>query len=360
MTAISRLHIRSVRNIGDVSVDPDSCFNLFFGDNGSGKTSILEAVHALASGKSFRSAKLDSLVQHGSDNTLVFAELVSSHKLGFAKSFRSPPEIKLDGDQVKNWESIAKLLPVLVLDTNTFALADGGPQVRRSFLDWGVFHVEPGFLANWRSVKRCIAQRNLLLRSRTFESEQISAWDAELALCSESVDQSRKKYISLFEPIFNEVYSTLAPSISAQITLSYARGWDDSKRLQDVLSHNQSVDFKYNATQAGPHRAELLLKVGREKATDVLSRGQLKILVTAMKLAQARLLNGLSNQLCTFLVDDLSAELDSRNRKAVLALLASMGGQVFFTAVEKSDIESCLPESVSPAMFHVERGTIKA
>ncbi|MFT6293966.1 MAG: DNA replication and repair protein RecF [Glaciecola sp.] len=358
MTAISRLHVRAVRNIVDASIDPKAGFNLLYGSNGSGKTSILEAIHSLASGKSFRSGKLDLLVQHGSDKTLVFAELASGHKFGFSKSLKEPPQLKLDGDRVKNWESVALLLPLLVLDSNTFRLADGGPQVRRAFLDWGVFHVEPGFLANWRDVKRCIAQRNLLLRGRVFDSDQISAWDAHFARCSDYVDMSRKKYISLFFPLFTKIYSSLAPSLSEKLSFSYARGWDEGKHLEEVLVENQTLDFKYGATQAGPHRAEILLKFGKEKANDVLSRGQLKLLVIAMKIAQGELLNTLSSRRCSFLVDDLAAELDSTNRSKVLELLHAMQGQVFITAVERADIDTCLPDSASPTTFHVERGII--
>jgi DNA replication and repair protein RecF len=360
MTAISRLHVRAVRNIVDASIEPIDGFNLLFGGNGSGKTSILEAIHALASGKSFRSGKLDLLVQHGSRNTLVFGEMVSGHKFGFSKILKESPELKLDGDRVKNWESIALLLPLLVLDSNTFLLADGGPQVRRAFLDWGVFHVEPSFLPNWRNVKRCIAQRNLLLRARVFESEQVSAWDAEFAPCSEYVDASRRKYISLFLPLFKQIYSALAPSMADNLFLSYTRGWDENKHLREVLLENQKIDFRYGATQAGPHRAEILLKFGKDKATDVLSRGQLKVLVIAMKIAQGQLLNSLCSLRCSFLVDDLAAELDSTNRSAVLQLLHDMQGQVFVTAVERADIDVYLPEKASPAMFHVERGIIKA
>ena len=359
MTAISKLHVRAVRNIADVSIGPATGFNLLFGSNGSGKTSILEAIHALASGKSFRSGKLDLLVQHGSDKTLVFAELASGHKFGFSKLFKEPPQLKLDGDRVKNWESVALLLPLLILDSNTFQLADGGPQVRRAFLDWGVFHVEPGFLSNWRDVKRCIVQRNLLLRGRTFDSEQMSAWDLHFALCSDFVDTSRKKYISRFAPLFTNIYSSLAPALAEKLSFSYVRGWDESKHLEEVLLENQKLDFKYGATQAGPHRAEILLKFGKDKAIDVLSRGQLKVLVIAMKIAQGQLLNTLSSRRCSFLVDDLAAELDPINRSAVLQLLHAMQGQVFLTAVERADIETCLPDTASPTTFHVERGIIK-
>jgi DNA replication and repair protein RecF len=360
MTAISKLNVRAVRNIVDISIEPNDGFNLLHGGNGSGKTSLLEAIHVLASGKSFRSNKLDLLLQHGSDSTLVFCELASGHKFGVSKSLKEPPQLKLDGDRVKNWESIALRLPVLVLDSNTFQLADGGPQVRRGFLDWGVFHVEPAFLASWRDVKRCIAQRNLLLRGRTLDPDLISAWDAELSLCADQVDVSRKKYISLFSPLFKQIYSALAPSVAPSLSLSYTRGWDENKQLRELLVENQKLDLKYGATQAGPHRAEILLKFGKDKAADVLSRGQMKVLVIALKIAQGQLLNSLSDVRCTFLVDDLAAELDSSNRSAVLQLLHEAGGQVFVTAVERADIDSCLPEAASPATFHVERGIIKA
>jgi DNA replication and repair protein RecF len=359
MTAISRLHVKAVRNIVDVSIEPIDGFNLLYGGNGSGKTSLLEAIHVLASGKSFRSSKLDLLLQHGSDNILAFAELSSGHKFGVSKSPKEPLQLKLNGERVKNWESVALRLPVLVLDSNSFHLADGGPQVRRAFLDWGVFHVEPSFITSWRDVKRCLAQRNLLLRGRSLDSDLVSAWDAELALCAEQMDTSRKKYVSLFSPLFKQVYAVLAPSLAQSLSLSYTRGWDENKPLRELLLENHKLDFKYGATQAGPHRAELLLKFGKDKATDVLSRGQLKVLVIALKIAQGQLLNSLSDMRCTFLVDDLAAELDTTNRSAVLQLLYDTRGQVFVTAVERADIDRCLPEAATPAMFHVERGIIK-
>lgn len=360
MTAIIRLNISAVRNIKDISVSPGPGVNLFHGANGSGKTSILEAIHSLATGKSFRSSKLDLMVQNGSQSALVFVELVSSHKFGFVKAPKESPLLKLDGDHQKNWEAIARLLPILVLDSNTFQLADGGPQARRSFLDWGVFHVEPGFLSDWRNVKKCLAQRNLLLKKKPLVRRELLAWDEELSNCAESVDSSRRKYIELFLPLFEETYALLSPTLAESFSLTYSRGWDDSKHLREVLAINLDLDIRYGSTQAGPHRAELQLKIGKDKAIDVLSRGQLKVLVMALRISQGKLLNSLGNNLTTFLVDDLAAELDVSNRTSVLGLLTSMSGQVFITAVDERDIKSCLPESATPAVFHVERGIIAA
>lgn len=359
MAAIKRLDITAVRNIETLSLDPVKGFNLFHGVNGSGKTSVLEAVHALATGRSFRSSRLDALVNQDSNNSVIFAEFGTGEKAGFSKSLRQTPEIKLNSNRLKNWEQIARLLPVLVLDSNAFQLVEGGPKARRAFMDWGVFHVEPKFVKSWRDVKKCIAQRNLLLKKRPIDRSLIGAWDNELCLCAEKVDIYRKAYIESYEPIFNSVYSDLAPETFDSLSLQYFRGWDKNKALAELLVENGEIDSRYGATQSGPHRAELVIKVGQEKAIDVFSRGQLKMLVMAMRIAQGKLLSLASNHICTYLVDDLAAELDTTNRSAVLEMLIDLNGQVFVTAVERHDIESCLPNEMPRATFHVERGTIR-
>lgn len=361
MTAINRLNIRSIRNIGDTSLEPHVGLNLLSGENGSGKTSVLESFHALATGRSFRSSKLDLLVQHGADSALVFAELVSGHKVGFTKALRSNPILNLNEQKERNWESVSLLLPTLVLDSNTFLLVDGGPKERRSFLDWGVFHVEPDFLVSWRAVKKCIANRNHLLKNSQSDYSHLAAWDEELSLSSDKVDHYRENYIARFNPVFAEVYARLSGERLNEVTIQYLRGWEASKPLQQVLRESAETDRRYGSTQFGPHRAELTIRTGKHKAIDVLSRGQLKLLVMSLRIAQAQLMTSLSsNHYCTFLVDDLAAELDVQNRSAVLTYLAQSSSQVFITAVNESDIANCLESNASLGTFHVERGTIRA
>ncbi|MFK7863397.1 MAG: DNA replication/repair protein RecF [Pseudohongiellaceae bacterium] len=361
MAGIKTLNIGSVRNISESSVVLESGLNLFHGNNGSGKTSVLESVHALATGRSFRSRRLDLLVQHGSRESVVFAELVSGHKVGFSKPLRSNPVLKLNAEKEKNWESVSLLLPTLILDSNTFLLIDGGPKERRSFLDWGVFHVEPTFLSSWRDVRKCIAHRNQLLKSNQSSLSHIAAWDEELSGCSEKTDKYRRDYLSSFSPVFKEVYSDLTGSSENELSITYSRGWDDSKSLREVLLDNLDLDRRYGSTQYGPHRAELVVRDGKHKAIDTLSRGQLKLLVVSLKLAQAKLLeNTYRENTCTFLIDDLASELDSRNRAAVLSYLSRSRSQSLITSVSDTDIVKCLPNAVTIGTFHVERGTIRA
>jgi len=154
------------------------------------------------------------------------------------------------------------------------------------------------------------------------------------------------------------MYSALGGSHADQLKIEYNRGWDAELGLDSALASNRAIDSKYGVTQSGPHRAELQLRVEGGKAVDILSRGQQKVLVCALKIAQGALLSDSQGQRCIFLVDDLPAELDSENRSAVLKQLQQLGGQTFLTCVDLSAIEKCLNTGAQVAKFHVERGTI--
>ncbi len=358
MTAISKLNITAVRNIDSSSISPSASLNLFHGENGSGKTSVLEAIQTLATGRSFRASKLDPIIQLGAKELTVYAELTNGQKAAYSKSTRKPATVLLDSDRAKSWELVARALPTLVLDASTFQLVDGGPKIRRSYLDWGVFHVEPSFIGSWRNLMRTLTHRNLLLKQRSTNMEELAAWTKEFCVCSSEVDGHRQAYLEKLQPYFVRVLTTLIPSMAESIKLVYQRGWDTNQDLHSVLKLSIDNDRKYGATQFGPHRAEIAIRHDGIKAVELLSRGQAKLLVIALKISQGQMLADASGQQCIYLVDDLAAELDSSNRSAVLALLSSQQAQLFLTAVNKEDLLSVIDSSLLPATFHVERGII--
>lgn len=360
MSEIQKLSISHVRNIRETSVAPSPTINVLCGENGSGKTSFLEAIHLLASGRSFRSSKINPLISHDEDEAVIFAVLSSGRQIGLSKSRRQKHQLKLQSERQRNWDSVAKLLPVQVLDSSSFLLLEGGPKARRRYLDWGVFHVEPEFLSNWRKTRKCIANRNLLLKQPRVDRDQLSAWDIELDSAATMVDLARRAYFERLMPEFREVYASLRGSHVEELTVEYQRGWSDEKTLGAVLAENRAMDTKYGSTQLGPHRADIGMKVRKNNAVDVLSRGQQKVLVSALKIAQGNLLSKSLNERCIFLVDDLQAELDTENRAAVFNQLIKLGGQCFITSVDMSGIEKCLKTAPQVTTFHVERGTITA
>ena len=360
MSIIEKLSVTAVRNIDGLDIEPIPTVNILHGENGSGKTSILESIHLLASGRSFRTSKLDPLISTDKDEAIVFARLADGKEIGLSKSRRQKHHLQFRSEKQANWENVARELPCQILDSNSFLLLEGGPKSRRQFLDWGVFHVEQGFVENWRRTKKSIANRNLLLKQRSPDFDQIAAWDSELCLAAKEVHRARQDYFEVFLPLFLELYRKMNGVEVDTLGIDYESGWDADRELEDVLRDNRDIDIRYGATQSGPHRADLIFRIGRYRAVDILSRGQQKILVSTMKIAQGLLLSQALDRKCIFLVDDLPSELDHDNREAILSQLISMGGQIFVTCVEIRGILDSLPGQPKLATFHVERGTITA
>jgi len=357
MSEITRLNITSIRNIETATLAPCPRLNLFRGENGSGKTSMLEAIHLLATGRSFRSGRPQTLIGEDSSEAIVYVELADGGRIGLSRRRRQPNQLKFQDQKQKNWENVARAIPVQVLDSNSFRLLEGGPKARRRFLDWGVFHVEPSFLGNWRTVNRCVANRNTLLRQSRLDKNQIHAWDAELIRAAVAMDAARAAYFARLLPVFQSVYSSLRGEAIDKLTLRYDPGWDSALDFAAVLSSGLEADLRYGATQNGPHRADIKVQIAKNLAIEYLSRGQQKILVSALKIAQARLLAESSGRQCVYLADDLPSELDKGNRLAVLKMLMQLGGQLFVTCIDLGAIEAELGQ-IDKAVFHVERGTI--
>lgn len=358
--SVRRVEIQQIRNLELVELDCHPDLNVLFGINGSGKTSALESLYLLSRGRSFRTSNTDSLINNEARAGSVFARLESGHRLGLTRSRSKKPELRIDGNGQNNWDLAAHMLPILVLDAGTFSLLEGGPKARRQFMDWGVFHVEQGFIGHWRRFRKSLANRNQLLKAQKVPDDELRAWNREFVESGEQIDLARSVYLQGFSPLFEEVYFQLAGPDSPPVAITYSRGWDLDLGLSEALDKSFELDRRYKSTQTGPQRADLIIKSGQRLALDVLSRGQQKILISALKIAQGRFHDRLTDNKTIYLVDDLPAELDKKNRMAVLESIACSGGQLFVTCVEPEALQAELMSGKDFASFHVERGKISA
>lgn len=360
-SGLTRLEITSFRNIGHCAIAPHPRLNVLVGANASGKTSFLEAIHYLALGRSFRTANNKPLIRIGDGETVLFAELAGGASAGLSRSRKNELERKLNGKPIRGWEGIARELPVQLLDTTSFSLLTEGPKVRRRFLDWGVFHVEHSFLSAWRRTHKALRHRNALLKQPgKLDPRQLSAWEEELVAGAGQITDSRERYFELARIAFKKALMALSPPLADAVDLHFHAGWNREHELAALLRKCRENDRAQGGTRHGPHRADLVVRAGGERAVEVLSRGQQKLVVTALKIAQGELFFDSQPQRPIYLVDDLAAELDEPNLEKVFQLLQSLGAQLFVTCVSLKAIEPVLANASRHHLFHVEHGTITA
>lgn len=357
---LSRIMVTAVRNLHPVTLFPSPCINILYGANGSGKTSLLEAIHLLGMARSFRSLRLSPVIQHDQPTCTVFGQAVLSEdqvsSLGVLRNRHGELQIRIDGQNVRSAAQLAETLPLQLINPDSFRLLEGAPKIRRQFLDWGVFHVERRFLPAWQRLRKALLQRNSWLRHGRMDAASQAAWDREMCLASEEIDGYRRSYIQALKPVFERVLHELLELDS--LTLSYYRGWDKDRSLAEVLAMSLIRDQQLGHTQSGPQRADLRLRLASHNAVDILSRGQQKLVVCALKIAQGHLVESVRRGRCIYLIDDLPSELDDLHRRALCRLLEELNCQVFITCVDPELLREGWRTDTPVALFHVEQGRI--
>ncbi|MFO7602613.1 MAG: DNA replication/repair protein RecF, partial [Gammaproteobacteria bacterium] len=303
--SLQQLAIQHVRNISQAELEPVAGLNLVFGHNAAGKTSILEAIHILATARSFRTLHMEHIIQHDSTALLVSGlqkSLHGSDRIGVQRS-RHDIRLRLNGEDIHKTSQIAQLLPLQIINPESHRVLEQGPKIRRKMLDWGVFHVEQQFADVWRTYNRVLKQRNSALRQG--RKQVALSLDPQLIEISKSIDQKRQHYINRLQEYIKPFCEEL---IEQTPETDYFRGWSRDKSLEDLLATSIQADLERGYTHYGPHRAELRFKFAGKLAQSVLSRGQQKMLVSSLIMAQVSLFQEDSGRYCTLLVDDLPAE----------------------------------------------------
>lgn len=352
-----RLEISHFRILDDVALDLNPGLNFFHGDNGAGKTAILEAAHLLVRGRSFRSHRPRELIQQGQEQLTVRARVadgaMGQRTIAMGRDLSGRTELKINGMQERRLSEAARLIPLQIMLPNVADLVLGGPGVRRQWLDWGVFHVKPDYLRTQREYVRLLRQRNAALKAAYVSSPEFEAWTAQLVQAADRVDAQRKSHIAEVGPLFRATLARLAPDL--EVELIYRRGWPSGETLDKVLGEWAPREVKWGSTQAGPHRADVELRVGDARAAGLLSRGQAKAVASAMMVSQAQLLADGLKQTSVFLIDDVGAELDEGHNARFFQLLDDMDSQILATSTRLPLGGSCFAGE-RMTVFHVEHG----
>lgn len=354
---LSQIKIHHFRNISYTELCLSPHFNFIVGDNGSGKTSLLEAIYMLGHGRAFRHIQSNRIIQHEQSELTLFSQIESSNQqtrtIGLVKARNNDNRIKIDGDEGFRLTDLAKLLPIQLITPEGFDLLIGGPKYRRAFIDWGCFHHYPEFIHLWNNLKRLFKQRNALLKQST-SYNQLLPWDKALAPIAEKISQIRSEYS---QHIFPEIIQTCHDFLPEYLlNCQYYQGWEQNINYSDILHKQYERDRLLNYTSLGPHKADIRLRIDNIPVEDFLSRGQLKLLMCALRLAQGEYYSKQSTQPCVYLIDDFASELDHHKRALLAKRLKMANSQVFITAVSQDQVTHMIDEN--DKIFHIKSGII--
>lgn len=353
---LTHLRINNLRNLVNLQLDPSDGFNIIYGSNGSGKTSILEAVYMLSIGRSFRTSLINRIIHNEQESLTLFGQIVSPEgqaSIGLRRHRGGECQMKLAGTTVNSISELTKALPVQVIHPESHRLLTDGPKLRRQLLDWGVFHVEHSFYQTWQRTQRALKQRNAEIK-KSQSKQRVNLWNKEFIENATALNKQRQLYFERLRPLFNQVIQHLLPNLP--VRFNFYPGWNIELDLESILNQAIDRDLELGYTQFGPQRADLRIKIDTTPAQDALSQGQQKLIVYGLKLAQGHLYQGTSHSTLIYLIDDLPAELDIHKRQLVIEILSSLKSQIFITGAEHSEMEDLVRPGTK--LFHVKHGKI--
>jgi DNA replication and repair protein RecF len=349
--SLAFISVENVRCIEKAELDLHGGQNLITGANGSGKTSLLEAIFLLGRGRSFRTRSTERLIRYGREELTVFGRTRGDiqRTVGVRAARGSPTVAKVGGAFVASLAELSEVFPVQVIDPGIHKLVEDSPLTRRRWIDWAAFHVEHGFVDAWTRYGRALHQRNAALRDAP---EQALAWEPELSRLGEILAEARRTILERLQPHWNESVQALT---GMDVELKYSQGWPRESTLAEALRASRSRDHARGATQCGPHRCDLHIRIAGRPARHVASRGQQKLIAAAMILAQLQMLRSEFRAAPTLLLDDPAAELDSARLTAFIEQVLRLQCQLVLTSLRSDPGIFGAPDRT----FHVEQGRVR-
>lgn len=398
---IERVQVSHLRNLSQLDIQVAQC-NVIIGVNGSGKTSLLEAIFLLSRGKSFRHSQPKRYIQHHSEATTVHAKLDCGSTLAIQKQADATTLLRLNQATVYNQSILTEQLPTLLIDPSSMDMLEQGSASRRQLLDWLVFHMKQGFHPQWIAYQRLLKQRNTLLKqTKNLSNTQLAelkSWDKGLATHAALIHHYRAQVFAAWQPYFAQSIAKLLPDYAHNLSLSYSAGYDTSVALDEQLQERLAQDLQLGYTRIGSHRADIhvhwrsesslsfseqtsdkqvtssqvKLPALKEQAANILSRGEKKLLITALRLSQLPLLfdeimlldsentsdANLIKVTPVVLLDDITAELDNRAIDILLSTLAKLPCQVMITSLTANILPIINKYWSEPCVFHMKQGKI--
>lgn len=334
---INSLFLENLRCFKEINIKFSNGVNFLVGFNGSGKTTILESIQVLGTGKSFRTSKIENMRNYEANSFTIASEI---ERRGVLKTIGFHKEalkfkIRIDSLSVNRLSELVRNFSIVTYHSNSILMIEGESQHRRRFIDWWLFHSNNEFYSEWLRYQRLLKQRNAALKN---DIKSINIWDSVLSESGEKINFFRSSAVSM---LMSEVFFLIDLNYSSfpKFSWHYVSGWNKNESLMSSLKRNQQKDIQYGFTSVGPHRADLRFIFNGKDAKDSLSRGQQKTLSLIFLITLASIHKKYLHETPIFMLDDIAAELDTFQRNNSIEQIIDLGGQVLLTALDLNDLK---------------------
>ena len=350
---LKSLYLKDFRIFNERRFSFSPTCNIFYGLNGVGKTSLLEAIGYMGRGKSFRTAQSKQLIQFGKQSCKVSGQLKKMHclhRIGVEIQHSDTRQFQLNGQMSQGFSSLATLMPLIWINPFNLHLFLATPTLRRQFMNWGIFHHFNDFYLIWRRYHKALQQRNMALK-QNLSDDQIFCFNKDLIENGTALDHMQKKYVDELRPV---IFADLKNFIELPFNkLHYDRGWPKNIDFSALLTQRLKNDRRIGYTQFGPHRMDVSLLIDEKKAQSFCSQGQHKLISYVFHMAQGKLFKRVHHYSPIFLIDDLPSELDYHKIAAIATIFSKLYSQVFISGITQENFKGFC-QVYKSELFHVK------
>ena len=349
---IEKIRLKNFRNYEELELHPHGEVNLLFGQNGSGKTNLLEAIHYCALGKSHRVNHDKNTVMAGEEFGACGIELIRKNvKCDIAVKLipdeNAKKSIFIDQKKIVRLSDLMGRLQCVIFSPEDLELIREGPSVRRRYIDMLLSQINIGYFIALQQFRKALEQRNSILKTMRMSGKQNEEWlqDFETSMCAPAriIIEERKKIIQTLNEYTTEVYASISGRPGEILQVDYQSSLKDAedivKTYSEMLQKNRKEDIMYGMTGQGPHRDDIGIRMNGKNMKMFASQGQIRTASLSLKLAQLKLYRDFTGDTPVLLLDDVMSELDMNRRTRLLKEIE--GVQTFITCTDRSDLQEC-------------------